>query len=160
MIRVAVLTISDGVAAGAREDSAGQTVREWVARQSWALVERRVVADETVAIAETLCRWADGDAVDLILTLGGTGLGPRDVTPEATSSVLQRPAPGICEALRAAGAKSTPFAMLSRGLAGSRGRALIVNLPGSERAVREGLQVIEGIVPHAVDLLHGKTEHL
>ncbi len=83
------------------------------------------------------------------------------MTPEATSSVLQRPAPGICEALRAAGAKSTPFAMLSRGLAGSRGRALmIVNLPGSERAVREGLQVIEGIVPHAVDLLHGKTEHL
>lgn len=159
MIRVAVLTVSDGVAAGVRQDRAGEAARAWVERHGWSLVERNVVADETADIAATLCRWADGDGVDLILTLGGTGLGPRDVTPEATASILERPAPGISEALRASGSASTPFAILSRGVAGARCRTLIVNLPGSERAVREGLDVLERIVPHAVDLLHGETEH-
>ncbi len=159
MIRVAVLTVSDGVAAGVREDRAGETARAWVERHGWTLVEREVVADETADIAAALCRWADGERVDLILTLGGTGLGPRDVTPEATASILERPAPGIAETLRAAGLASTPFAMLSRGMAGARSGTLIVNLPGSGQAVREGLDVLERIVPHAVDLLHGDTEH-
>lgn len=159
MIRVAVLTVSDGVAAGVRQDRAGGAARAWVERHGWSLVESYVVPDETTDIAAMLCRWADGDRVDLILTLGGTGLGPRDVTPEATVSILERPAPGIGEALRASGSESTPFAILSRGVAGARGCTLIVNLPGSERAVREGLEILERIVPHAVDLLHGETEH-
>ncbi len=154
-----MLTVSDGVAAGVREDRAGTAARAWVERHGWSLVEREVVADETADIAATLCRWADGGRVDLILTLGGTGLGPRDVTPEATASILERPAPGIAETLRSTGLASTPFAALSRGMAGARGGTLIVNLPGSESAVREGLALLERLVPHAVDLLHGKTEH-
>ncbi len=159
MIRVAVLTVSDGVAAGAREDLAGEAARAWVERHGWSLVEQAVVADETADIAATLCRWADGGQVDVILTLGGTGLGPRDVTPEATASIVERPAPGIAETLRSTGLASTPHAMLSRGMAGERSGTLIVNLPGSEKAVREGLDVLERVVPHAVDLLHGDTEH-
>jgi molybdopterin adenylyltransferase len=160
VIRVAVLTVSDGVAAGTREDTSGAAVAEWVERCGWPLIEHAVVQDETREIAAAIVGWADGGGVDLILTLGGTGFGPRDVTPEATSSALQRPAPGIAEALRARGLHDTPFAMLSRGQAGIRGRALIVNLPGSEKAVREGLEVLEKVVPHAVDLLSGRTEHV
>jgi molybdenum cofactor synthesis domain-containing protein len=159
VIRVAVLTVSDGVAAGRREDTSGGAAAEWVERCGWSLLERAVVPDETGDIAARLTRWADSGELELILTLGGTGLGPRDVTPEATSSILERPAPGIAEALRAAGMRGTPYAMLSRGLAGVRGRTLIVNLPGSERAVGEGLEVLERVVPHAVDLLAGRTEH-
>jgi molybdenum cofactor synthesis domain-containing protein len=123
------------------------------------LIEHSVVADEAEAIADKLAGWADGEQVDLIITLGGTGFGPRDVTPEATASVIRRFSPGIPEALRAEGLGGTRFAMLSRGVAGIRGKALIVNLPGSERAVREGLAVLEEVVPHAVDLLNGRTEH-
>ncbi len=159
MIRVAVLTVSDGVAHGARDDASGAAVVAWAERLGWGLVEREVVPDETAEIAARLSRWADGGGVDVILTLGGTGFGPRDVTPEATSAVVQRPAPGLAEALRADGVTRTPYAMLSRGRAGIRGRTLIVNLPGSEKAVREGLELLADVVPHAVDLLHGRTEH-
>ncbi len=159
MIRVALLTVSDGVAAGKRADTSGKIAAEWVTRSGWSLAEHLVVPDETVDVVTALTRWADQAHVDVIITLGGTGFGPRDVTPEATSAVIQRPAPGLAEALRASGLTKTPRAMLSRGVAGIRGRTLVVNLPGSERAVREGLAVLEPVVPHAVDLLGGKTEH-
>jgi molybdopterin adenylyltransferase len=159
VIRVAILTVSDGVAAGKREDTSGELLAAWLEGLGWFLAEQRVVPDEVREIAALLSDWADRDHADLILTTGGTGFGPRDVTPEATSAVLERPAPGLAEALRAAGMQSTPFAALSRGVAGIRGSCLIVNLPGSEKAVRESLEVLERVVPHAVDLLAGRTEH-
>lgn len=159
MIRVAILTVSDMAAAGERRDSSGEAAREWVRVNGWSLVEHRVVPDETGPIATQLARWADSGQVDLIVTVGGTGFGPRDITPEATSTILERPAPGLAESLRASGVQSTPFAMLGRGLAGIRGRALIVNLPGAEQAVREGLDILEQVVSHAVELLGGRTEH-
>lgn len=159
MIRVAVLTVSDGVAAGARDDRSGRAAVEWVEEHGWSLVEHRVVADERADITPALARWSDANVADLILTLGGTGFGPRDVTPEATAAIIERPSPGIAEALRAAGVAKTPHALLGRGLSGIRGRTLIVNLPGSESAVREGLEILDRIVTHAVDLLSGRTEH-
>lgn len=159
MIRVAILTVSDGVAAGEREDTSGEVLAAWLEQRGWSLAEQSVVPDEAREIAAVLSDWADLAQLDLILTTGGTGFGPRDVTPEATSAVLERPAPGLAEALRAAGMQNTPFAALGRGVAGIRGRCLIVNLPGSEKAVREGLEVLERVVPHAVDLLAGRTEH-
>lgn len=159
MIRVAVLTVSDGVFVGTRQDESGPAVVEWVERRGWKLIEHRVVPDETTDLASVLCGWADGGHVDLILTVGGTGFGARDVTPEATHSVVERQVPGIPELLRARGLEATPFAILSRAAAGIRGRTLIVNLPGSERAVRQGLDVLEELVPHAVELLGGRTEH-
>ena len=158
-MRVAILTVSDGVASGTREDTAGAAAEAWVDRHGWERTERRVVADEAVAIAGTLARWADAGRADLILTLGGTGLGPRDVTPEATRAVLERPAAGVAEALRTVGRDHTPQAMLGRGVAGARNGVLIVNLPGSVKAVREGLAVLENVVEHAIDLLAGRTEH-
>lgn len=159
MIRVAILTVSDGVAAGMREDTSGEVLAAWLEGRGWSLAEGRVVPDEEREIATLLSEWADGAQLDLIITTGGTGFGPRDVTPEATSAVLERPAPGLAEALRAAGLQSTPFAALSRGVAGIRGSCLIVNLPGSETAVRESLEVLDRLIPHAVDLLAGRTEH-
>jgi len=159
VIRVAVLTVSDGVAAGKREDMSGQVAVERIARRGWSLIEHAVTPDEAEAISSILVRWADSGEVDLVVTLGGTGFGPRDVTPEATSTVLRRPAPGIAERLRADGLRDTPFAVLSRGVAGIRSRTLIVNLAGSEKAVRSGLDVLEEVVPHAVELLGGRTEH-
>lgn len=159
MIRVALLTVSDGVYAGARDDTSGQAARDWVSRLGWTLTAHDVVPDDAGTIESRVASWADGGKADLIVTLGGTGFGPRDVTPEATASIIERAAPGISEALRAVGRRSTPYAVLSRGLAGIRSRSLIVNLPGSEKAVREGLEILEAIVPHAVDLLGGHTEH-
>ncbi len=159
MIRVAVLTVSDGVAASSREDTSGRAAIAWVDRHGWSLVEHRVVPDDRAVVTRVLTEWSDTTGVDLILTLGGTGFGPRDITPEATASAIERPAPGIAEALRASGVPKTPHAVLSRGLSGIRGQTLIVNLPGSESAVREGLELLERVVPHAVDLLKGRTEH-
>ncbi len=154
-IRLAILTISDGVAAGRRQDRSGDAISARAAAAGWLVAERAVVSDEEDAIAAALAEWADDDVADVILTTGGTGLTVRDVTPEATRRVLERDAPGIAEAIRLRGAASTPFTWLSRGVAGVRGRTLVVNLPGSLGGVRDGLDVLTELVPHAVQLLRG-----
>jgi len=155
MAKAAILTVSDSCAGGEREDRSGPAAREVLTAGGFAVCEERVVPDDQDAIARELVRLADERALDLVFTTGGTGLGPRDVTPEATASVCERLVPGFGELMRAEGRKSTPNAMLSRGIAGLRGRTLIVNLPGSPRAVRECLEAIAGLLPHAVEMMRG-----
>lgn len=155
--RVAVLTVSDGVARGEREDRTGPAIARWVESHGWTLAGRAAVPDETVEIARRILEWADAEAADLILTTGGTGFAPRDVTPEATRAAIDREAPGLAEWLRAAGHATTPYAALGRGVAGLRGRALVVNLPGSPNAVAEGLDLLARVIPHAVSILRGEA---
>jgi len=154
-IRVAIVTISDGVARGDRTDTSGRAISEWCSTHAHELVSHVTLPDETAAISATLSSIADSHNVDVILTTGGTGLTARDVTPEATQAVIERLAPGIAEAIRAQGAPNTPYTWLSRGVAGTRGRTLIVNLPGSEAGVRDGLAVLDRILAHAVQLMRG-----
>jgi len=160
MIRVAILTISDSVAAGTREDQSGAKLREQAHSMGWTTQASEVVPDEADQIAAVLRKWADSGHVSLILTTGGTGVAPRDVTPEATASVIDRSIPGLAELMRLEGLKSTPFAALSRGLAGVRRHCLIVNLPGSPKGAVESFDAIAKLVPHIVDLLEGRTAHV
>jgi molybdenum cofactor synthesis domain-containing protein len=159
-VRVGVLTISDQGAQGRRADTSGDAIVKWSMAKRYEIVVRSIVPDESSLIAGKLARWADSGAVDVILTTGGTGLTARDVTPEATAAVLEREAPGIAEALRAGPARRFPRAWLSRGRAGTRGKTLIVNLPGSTGGVADGLAVLAGLLDHAVQLMRGHaTDH-
>jgi molybdopterin adenylyltransferase len=157
-VKAAVVTVSDGVSAGEREDESGALLVELLEAESYE-VEHRVVPDERPQIAAALRELAL--TADVILTTGGTGVSPRDFTPEATDAVLDRRVPGIAEALRADAISKTPHGLLGRGLAGIRGRALIVNLPGSPGGCRDGFALIKPALPHAVELIAGgRSEHL
>ena len=156
-IRAGVLTISDKGSRGLREDTSGAAIVDLLSSIDGSILRSQVIPDEHSQIIATLRSWADSDELDLIVTTGGTGLGPRDATPEATSEVIERPVPGLGEVMRASGLKHTPMAALSRGVCGVRGRCLIVNLPGSPKGVRENLTAVIDMLPHAVELLRGRV---
>ena len=158
-IRVAILTVSDSAVAGTRADASGPALKAHCVTLGWEVAETLVVMDEVAAISFAISKWADDGTADVILTTGGTGIAPRDVTPEATRSVIDREIPGIGELLRVKGMEQTKFSVLSRGLAGSRKQALIVNLPGSPLGAVFSLKAIEHLVAHMVNLLHGNTAH-
>jgi molybdopterin adenylyltransferase len=153
-MKVGILTVSDKGARGEREDKSGPAIREMMEGEGSEIVRARIVPDEQDAIRAALVEWSD-EGLDLILTTGGTGFSPRDWTPEATKAVFEREAPGISEAIRQAGMKKTPTAMLSRGAAGIRKSTLIINLPGSEKGVRESLEAIMDALPHGIEILKG-----
>ncbi len=157
-MRVGIVTISDRSAAGEREDQSGPLLQEFAQAEGWTVVETAVLPDEAEQISGLLKQWSDSGHVDLILTTGGTGFAIRDVTPEATLAVVDRLAPGLSEAMRAQSLKVTPHAMLSRSAAGIRGTTLIVNLPGSPKGARENLEVIQPVLPHAVQLISDDPE--
>ena len=160
MLNLCILTISDKGSRGQREDESGKVIMESMTMLG-RMVEYEVIPDEADVIASKLAEWADGGGVDIILTTGGTGLSPRDVTPEATLSVVDKVVPGLVEAMRSETSKTTSFAVLSRAVAGIRGKCLIINLPGSPRAVRECLEVVLPVIPHAVEIITGEvTEHV
>ncbi len=154
-MRFGILTVSDGCFHGVREDESGVALVSWCGSRGDEVAAREVVPDETAHIVPVLLEWTDELDLDVVLTTGGTGLAPRDVTPEATRSVLEREVPGIAEELRRKGLESTVFSILSRGVAGVRGRTLIVNLPGSVGGVRDAMELLDPLVEHAVALLRG-----
>lgn len=159
MITVAILTISDSAFGGTREDISGPALKTRCEELSWSVVETQIVPDEISAIAELVTRWVDEQDVSVVLTTGGTGVTTRDVTPEATRTVIDREIPGFGELMRSKGIEQTPLAPLSRALAGSRGQSLIVNLPGSPKGALYSLNAVVALIPHAVRLLHGRTQH-
>jgi len=155
MFRAAIITLSDKGSKGEREDESGMIIREMIMSIGASVSHYEVLPDEKPGIVEVLSRLSDSGTIDLILTTGGTGVSPRDVTPEATREVIERELPGMAEAMRAESLKKTPHAMISRAIAGIRKRTLIVNLPGSPRAVRENLAVILHALPHAIEKING-----
>lgn len=154
-IRFAILTASDRSARGERADLSGPALAELVRTRNWSVVEQAILPDDREALAQRMAALADRGGVDVILVTGGTGFAPRDVTPEATRAVIEREAPGLAEAMRAAGMLQTPHAMLSRSVTGIRGRTLIIDLPGSPKGAVESLQVVLPAIEHAVQLLRG-----
>ncbi|NJC95514.1 MAG: molybdenum cofactor biosynthesis protein [Anaerolineales bacterium] len=152
-MRFGLLTLSDRSSRGERADSSGPALARLIQAEGWSVVKQSILPDEETTIRQVLSEWADGGEMDVILTTGGTGFAPRDVTPEATRAVIEREASGLAEAMRAASLKITPHAMLSRIVAGIRKRTIIVNLPGSPKGAVENMQVIVPVLPHAVQLL-------
>jgi molybdopterin adenylyltransferase len=152
-LRISVTTISDRSFEGTRPDASGPALEKVAQEQGWQVVKRLTIPDDFQSIKAALVEWTRAGSMDVILTTGGTGFSPRDITPEATTAVIERPTPGIAEAMRSASLKVTPHAMLSRGTAGIRGRTLIVNLPGSPKAAVENLEVLTPVLPHAVELM-------
>ena len=152
-LRFAVLTVSDRSARGERPDASGPRLAELVRSKGWEVIRQEVLPDDLRALREKLAQWADESVADVILTTGGTGFAPRDVTPEATLAVIEREAPGLTEAMRAASATKSPHAVLSRARAGIRGRVVIINLPGSPQAAAQNLEVVLPVLEHAVHLL-------
>lgn len=158
-MRARILVLSDSAAAGRREDLTGPAVREFLEARGWMVAALEVLPDDLEGIAGRLREWSGDDGCDVVFTAGGTGLGPRDVAPEATRRVIEREIPGFGELMRAEGLKKTRRAALSRGLAGLRNGTLIVNLPGSPRGARESLEALIDLLPHAIDIAQGRTEH-
>jgi molybdopterin adenylyltransferase len=158
-LRAKILVLSDRAAAGQREDRSGVAVRDVLESHGWQVLAVELLPDDEERIRNRLKDWTDRGDCDAIFTSGGTGLSPRDVTPEATRSVITQEIPGLAEFMRAQGAKSTPLAALSRAVVGSRNGKLIVNLPGSPRGARESLESLIRILPHAIDQIQGRTEH-
>lgn len=155
MIRVAILTVSDSCSQGKREDVSGETIKDMLPKDRFEICRKKIVADEHEKIVDELKQFSDRADIDVVFTTGGTGLGPRDVTPEATASVCERIIPGLGEMMRAEGLKKTKNAILSRGIAGICNRTLFINLPGSPRGVKESLEIILDVLPHAVDMIQG-----
>ena len=155
MIKVAILTVSDSCSKGQREDVSGQTIRNMLSADKFEICGYKVVADEQQSISEELVNFADVLSADIILTTGGTGLGPRDVTPEATAAVCQKMVPGLAETMRSEGLKKSRNAVLSRAVAGIRENTLIINLPGSPKAVKESIEAVLNVLDHAVDMMAG-----
>jgi molybdenum cofactor synthesis domain-containing protein len=158
-LRAKILVISDSASAGQRADRSGPAVREVLEAHRWTVTGSEVLPDDSDRIRRCLESWAGGEDCDAVFTTGGTGISPRDVTPEATQAVLEKEIPGLAELMRREGAKKTPFAALSRGVAGLRKGKLVINLPGSPGGARESLETILDLLPHAIDIAQGRTAH-
>lgn|SRR5487761_339459 len=158
-LRAKILVLSDACSRGEREDLSGPAVRAVLEGRGWVVVDSKILPDDFDLIRKTLEEWADAGGCDAVFTSGGTGLAPRDVTPEATRAVIQKEIPGLAELMRSVGLKKTRRAALSRGLAGVRGGILIVNLPGSPRGAQDSVEIVIDLLPHAIDIAQGRTRH-